>query len=384
MNLEGIAKPDTTPDSEADALPPLRSVHTESFPLLLAELQASIALTTYQAGKLVFLRPQDGKLNTHFREFEAPMGLAANNQILSIGTPGQISHFRNMPAVARKREPIGQVDACYMPRDSHTTGDILVHEMAYGEKDELWVVNTRFSCLCTIDAVNSFVPRWKPPFITGYSPNDRCHLNGLGMVDGKPKYVTALGETNTPTGWRANKKDGGILIDVPSGEIIARNLSMPHSPRWHNGKLWVLESGKGSLSIVDLQTGKYEAVATFPGFTRGLDFVGRFAFVGLSQVRETAVFSGIPITDKHIERNSGVWVINIETGQIVAFVKFEDALHEVFSVQILQGIVSPDLVNDELELIHGSYELPSKAMKLVEISNPETEKEKRNTPCSLI
>jgi uncharacterized protein (TIGR03032 family) len=370
MNLEGIAKPDTTPDSEADALPPLRSVHTESFPLLLAELQASIALTTYQAGKLVFLRPQDGKLNTHFREFEAPMGLAANNQILSIGTSGHISHFRNMPAVARKREPIGQVDACYMPRDSHTTGDILVHEMAYGEKDELWVVNTRFSCLCTIDAVNSFVPRWKPPFITGYSPNDRCHLNGLGMVDGKPKYVTALGETNTPTGWRANKKDGGILIDVPSGEIIARNLSMPHSPRWHNGKLWVLESGKGTLSIVDLHTGKHEAIATVPGFTRGLDFVGRFAFIGLSQVRETAVFSGIPITDKHIERNSGVWVINIETGQIVAFVKFEDALHEVFSVQILQGIVSPGLVNDEPEIIHSSYELPDHAMKYVETANP--------------
>ena len=126
-NQEGIAKPDSAPKTEASALPPLRSVHTESFPLILAELQASIALTTYQAGKLVFLRPQNGKLNTHFREFESPMGLAANNQILSIGTTSNIYHFRNMPAVAQKREPIGQVDACYMPRDSHTTGDILVH-----------------------------------------------------------------------------------------------------------------------------------------------------------------------------------------------------------------------------------------------------------------
>jgi uncharacterized protein (TIGR03032 family) len=367
---EGIAKPDSALEGEADALPPLRSVHTEGFPFLLAELQASIALTTYQADKLVFLRPQDGRLNTHFRAFDSPMGLAANHRFLSIGTPGHVYHYRNMPAVARKHEPIGQVDACYLPRDSHTTGDILVHEMAYGENDELWVVNTRFSCLCTLDNINSFVPRWKPGFITGYSTDDRCHLNGLGMVDGKPKYVTALGETNTPTGWRANKKDGGILIDVPSGEIIARNLSMPHSPRWHNGKLWVLESGKGTLSIVDLHTGKHEAIATVPGFTRGLDFVGRFAFIGLSQVRETAVFSGIPITDKHIERNSGVWVINIETGQIVAFVKFEDALHEVFSVQILQGIVSPGLVNDEPEIIHSSYELPDHAMKYVETANP--------------
>ena len=372
-NPSGVDKTDSSQGGDGDALPPLRSIHTESFPLLLAEMGCSIAVTTYQAGKLVFLRAQDGTLNTHFAAFDSPMGLAANQQVLSIGTPGQISHFRNMPAVAKKREPIGQVSACYMPRDSHTTGDILVHEMAYGDNDELWVVNTRFSCLCTLDNVNSFVPRWKPSFISGYSPNDRCHLNGLGMVDGKPNYVTALGETNTATGWRANKKDGGILIDVPSGEIIARNLSMPHSPRWHNGQLWVLESGKGTLSIVDLQTGKYEPIATLPGFTRGLDFYGPLAFIGLSQVRETAMFSGIPITEQAIERNCGVWVVNIQTGQVAAFVKFEEALQEIFAVQILPGILGPDLVNDDLEMIHSSYELPDEAMQYVEIPKPEQE-----------
>jgi uncharacterized protein (TIGR03032 family) len=260
-----------------------------------------------------------------------------------------------------------------MPRDTHTTGDILVHEMAHGNNDELWVVNTRFSCLCTLDNINSFVPRWKPAFISGYSPNDRCHLNGLGMVNGKPHYVSALGETNTATGWRANKKDGAILIDVPRGEIIARNLSMPHSPRWHNGQLWVLESGKGRLSIVDLQTGKHEAIATLPGFTRGLDFYGSLAFIGLSQVRETAVFSGIPITEQPIERNCGVWVVNIQTGQVVAFVKFEEALQEIFAVQILPGILGPDLVNDDLEMIHSSYELPDDAMKYVEMPQAKPE-----------
>ena len=372
-NPSGVDKTDSSQGGDGDALPPLRSIHTESFPLLLAEMGCSIAVTTYQAGKLVFLRAQDGKLNTHFAAFDSPMGLAANQQVLSIGTPGQISHFRNMPAVAKKREPIGQVNACYMPRDSHTTGDILVHEMAYGNNDELWVVNTRFSCLCTLDNVNSFVPRWKPSFISGYSPNDRCHLNGLGMVDGKPNYVTALGETNTATGWRAHKQDGGILIDVTSGEIIAHNLSMPHSPRWHNGQLWVLESGKGTLSIVDLKTGMHEPIATLPGFTRGLDFYGPLAFIGLSQVRETAMFSGIPITEQAIERNCGVWVVNIQTGQVVAFVKFEEALQEIFAVQILPGILGPDLVNDDLEMIHSSYELPDEAMQYVEIPKPEPE-----------
>lgn len=347
-------------------LPPLRSVHTENFSQILTQMHSSLAVTTYQAGKLVFLRPDGGKLNTHFRGFDSPMGLAANRQMLSIGTPGHISHFRNMPAVAAKREPIGMVDACYMPRDFHSTGDILVHEMAYGEHNELWIVNTRFSCLCTLDSVNSFVPRWKPPFITAYSPNDRCHLNGMGLVDGKPRFVTALGETDTPAGWRANKKDGGIIMEVPSGEIICRNLSMPHSPRWYDGKLWVLESGKGTLSIVDPKSGKHEPVAHMPGFTRGLDFFGPLAFIGLSQVRETAVFSGIPITEQNMERNSGVWVVNIQTGKVVAFVKFEDALQEIFAVQVLTGVQFPDLVNDELEVIHSTYELPDEAMKWVE------------------
>ncbi len=353
--------------------PPLRSVFTNSFPDILNQINATVAVTTYQAGKLVFLRAQGNQLNTHFRDFVSPMGLAANKHKLSIGTLGEISHFQNMPAVAAKREPLGMVDACFMPRESHITGDILVHEMAYGNEGELWVVNTRFSCLCTLDSINSFVPRWKPPFISAYSPNDRCHLNGMGLVDGKPRYVTALGETDTPAGWRDNKKDGGILMEVPSGNIITRGLSMPHSPRWHDGKLWVLESGKGTLSLVDHKTGRAEPVAFLPGFTRGLDFIGPLAFIGLSQVRETAVFSGIPITEQDIERNSGVWVVNIQTGNIVAFVKFEDALQEIFAVQLILGTLFPDLVNDDLEVIHSTYELPDEAMKLVEIPKPSAE-----------
>ena len=101
---------------------------------------------------------------------------------------------------------------------------------------------------------------------------------------------------------------------------------MPHSPRWYGGRLWVLHSGTGGLGGVDLATGRYDEVVKLPGFTRGLDFAGPLAFVGLSQVRESAVFSGIPIAERPVEeRCCGVWVIHIETGRVVAFVKFEDA-----------------------------------------------------------
>src|SRR5262249_23243338 len=156
-------------------------------------------------------------------------------------------------------------------------------------------------------------------------PGDCCHLNGLCVVDGRPKFVTALGETDEAGGLRSNKREGGILIDVEQQEVVARGLSMPHSPRWHLDRLWVLHSGTGGLGFVDLRAGRYESVAMLPGFTRGLSFAGPLAFVGLSQVRESAVFSGIAIAERpESERACGVWVVNVETGETVAFVKFED------------------------------------------------------------
>lgn len=354
------------PSSSSDQpeRPPLRSVHTTSFPPLLRQLGISLLITTYQAGKVVIIRDDGDHINTHFRDFQVPMGLALAGDRLAIGTRFQVWEFHNVPAAAGKLEPKGRHDACFLPRACHVTGNVRIHEMAWSS-DELWFVNTRFSCLCTLDRIHSFLPRWRPPFVTALTPEDRCHLNGLGMEDGKPRYVTALGDSDEPGGWRANKPRGGVLIDVPSGETIVRGLSMPHSPRSYAGKLWVLESGTGTFGLVDPATGRYEVIATMPGFTRGLDFFGHFAFIGLSQVRETAVFSGIPITESQTERTCGVWVIDIRNGQTVAFLRFEDALQEIFAVQVVPGHRYPDLINDDPTLLDDSFVLTDEALLAV-------------------
>ncbi len=257
-----------------------------------------------------------------------------------------------------------KVGGPFRSRSSHVTGNIQIHELAWGGGGELWVVNTRFSCLCTLDRSASFTPRWRPPFVRALEPTDRCHLNGLGMVDGRPRYVTALGETDAPAGWRANKAKGGVLFDVASGEVITRGLSMPHSPRWYAGRLWVCESGAGTLGYIDPNTGKYEPIAEVPGFTRGLDFCGRFAFVGLSQVRESAVFSGIPITERlaEHERTCGVCAIDLTTGQVVGLLRFETAVQEVFAVTVLPGRRYPDLINDDTKLLENSFTVPDAAL----------------------
>jgi uncharacterized protein (TIGR03032 family) len=217
--------------------------------------------------------------------------------------------------------------------------------------------------LCTLDRYHSFVPRWRPPFVTALAPEDRCHLNGLGVVNGQVRYVTALGETDTAGGWRANKKNGGILMEVPSGTVVQRGLSMPHSPRWHQGRLWLLESGTGTIGTVDLAAGRYEPIAAVPGFTRGLDFYGNLAFLGLSQVRETAVFSGIPLTERLTERTCGVWVVDLGTGRTVAFLKFEDAVQEIFAVQVVPQARFPDLINDDPTVLADSFVLPDDALR---------------------
>jgi uncharacterized protein (TIGR03032 family) len=236
--------------------------------------------------------------------------------------------------------------------------------MAWGHAEELWVVNTRFSCLCTLDRSASFTPQWRPPFVTALEPSDRCHLNGLGMRDGRPQYVTALGPTDAPGGWRENKARGGIVMDVATGEVLARELSMPHSPRWYAGRLWVCESGTGTIGIIDLATGRYHAVASVPGFTRGLDFAGNLAFVGLSQVRESAVFSGIPITErlKETERTCGVCVVDLSSGEPIALLRFEEGVQEIFAVQVLSGRLYPDLVNDNTNLLENSFVVPDAAL----------------------
>ncbi|HKB05522.1 MAG TPA: TIGR03032 family protein [Gemmataceae bacterium] len=358
---------------------PLRSVHTTTLPRLLHQVGISLLVSTYQAGKLIVVRADGDMANTHFRNFDTPMGLAFDRGRLAVGTKVHVWEFHDQPEVARRLDPPGRHDACFLPRYAQVTGQIAVHELAWADSrgqesgvrgqltpdscpltPELWAVNTRFSCLCTLDPRYSFVPRWRPPFVTALAPEDRCHLNGLGLRDGRPRYVTALGATDDSAGWRANKARGGILMDVPSGEIIARGLSMPHSPRWYDGRLWVLESGAGSLAVVDPASGRLEPVALLPGFTRGLDFFGPFAFVGLSQVRESALFSGIPITDrlKVEERACGVWVVDTRTGQTVAFLRFESGVQEVFAVQVLPALRYPEILTDESEVVASAFLLP--------------------------
>jgi uncharacterized protein (TIGR03032 family) len=342
------------------------SSHTNTFPVLLRELGISLLVSTYQAGKLIVVRAQEDGLNTHFRNFSSPMGVVYQQSTgrLAIGAKSEVWEFHNQTDVAPKLEPKEKCDAAFLPRRVHHSGDIRIHEMGFIGR-EIWAVNTRFSCLCTFDSESSFVPRWRPKFVTALAPEDRCHLNGMAIKDDKVKLVTCLGATDSPGGWRENKRDGGRVLDVESGETAVGGLSMPHSPRFHAGLVWVLESGHGTLSTADLKTGATQIIAKLPGFTRGLDFYGPFAFIGLSQVRESAVFSGIPLVEQlsESERTCGVYVVDLRSGATVAFLRFEGIVQEIFAVTVLPGIQFPDLINEPGETLDSSFVLPDEALE---------------------
>jgi uncharacterized protein (TIGR03032 family) len=332
---------------------------SDSFQSWLAQSGGSIAISTYQAGKLALVGWNGEQISLLLRQFSKPMGMAIEGNRIALATREQVLYFANADLLAYEflEQQPGRYDALYLPRAAYFTGDLNIHDLAFGD-DGLWVVNTRFSCLASLSKDFSFVPRWKPPFISEIVPEDRAHLNGLVMQDGKPKYVTALGATNTVGGWRDNKAQGGILMDVESGEILLNKLSMPHSPVLHNGYLWLLNSGLGELLRFNPHSGELEVVCVLPGFLRGLTCVGNYALVGLCQMRERHIFSDLPIEKRFLKLICGVAVVDLQAGKLVGVLEFVTGCQELYDIEFLPNVLRPNILNGDRPEIKEAFTAP--------------------------
>ena len=322
---------------------PLEITTSRQLPAWMAEQKLSIALTTYQIGKLFLLglKP-NGELSVFERTFNRCMGLCPTPNGFYMSSLHQTWRFEN---VFNKGEQQNGYDRLYVPQVGHTTGDLDIHDMAVDADGRLVFVNTLFGCLATLSDTHSFKPLWRPSFISKLAAEDRCHLNGLAMKDGRMAYVTAVGRCDVVDGWRDHRADGGIVIDVNTDEIVASGLSMPHSPRWHQGKLWLLNSGTGEFGHIDLESGRFVPVTFCSGYMRGLYFHGDFALVGLSKPRHNKTFSGLALDQNLKSRNAearcGVQVIDLRTGDIVHWLRFEGVVDELYDVIPLPGVHSP-------------------------------------------
>jgi uncharacterized protein (TIGR03032 family) len=308
----------------------------EGFGRWVEQAGATVVISTYQAGKIVLVSHDGQQMAVNIRDMHAPMGLAIEGSRMAVALRESVLVLADAPALASEIPglPRGFFEHLYLPRVTYSTGDIRAHEVAFG-REGLWVVNTRFSCLCSPSDEHAFEPRWRPKFVSACVPEDRCHLSGLAMEDGAPAYVTAHAATDTADGWRDHKARGGVVIDVASGEPFLRGLTMPHSPRIAGGALWVLDSGEGAIERVDRATGSRTTIAKLPGFTRGLCIVGSHALVGLSKIREAKVFGGLAIAAFLPQLVCGVAIVNTETGKTEGRLRFTSGCEEIFDVGIL-------------------------------------------------
>lgn len=305
--------------------------------------KVSLACTTYLTNRLLlFGRKPDGSLTVNERIFQRCMGLWSDAQTVWMSTVHQLWRLEN---ILRPGESYQGHDRLYVPKAGLTTGGLDTHDVVVEECGRVVFVATHFNCLGTTDERYSFRPLWRPPFISSLAPEDRCHLNGLAMEGGKCRYATAVSTTDVVDGWRARRRDGGVVMELPSGRVVVEGLSMPHSPRVHGGELWLLNSGEGQFGRVDRVGGKFQPLTDCPGYLRGLSFHGGYAVVGLSQARDQKNFGGLALGEKleqrGVEGMCGLQVIDLRTMEAIHWIRIEGSVSELYDVAVLPGVARP-------------------------------------------
>jgi uncharacterized protein (TIGR03032 family) len=328
----------------AGVIPPkVEFIVSPGLPEWLQRNRTSFGFTSYQTGQLflVGLMP-DGSISLNQQNYSQAMGLCWDKRSLYLASKFQIWRLENMLRPGQVGND--RFDAVFVPRNAHTTGDLDVHELAIDSAGQVVFANTSFSCLATLDPVHSFRALWKPDFISELAPGDRCHLNGIAMLDGAPAYVTTIAGTDEPGQWREHRVDGGLLIDVRTGNIVAEGFSMPHSPRTIGDMVYLLDSGRGYIVEVDPIKGTSKDLAFVPGFMRGLEIYAGFAFVTLSKPRY-GTFAGLPLDAELHARGLAAWcgvmIIDLSTGGLVEWFRLEGDITELFDVTALPSIAAP-------------------------------------------
>ncbi|HEY2034705.1 MAG TPA: TIGR03032 family protein [Rhizomicrobium sp.] len=338
---------------------PLEVDTSPNFAQWLGALDVSLVFTAYQSSKLVFVGRELESEKLTFSEGNnilrcMGLGVHASGRALTVATKNQLVRFDNRVPPALTYE--GH-DAIFAPHRVWVTGYLDTHDVAMMANKSLLFVNTAYSCVATVIDGYSFRPFWQPPFISALEHEDRCHLNGMAVANDRPYFATAVSDTDTPKGWADRMADGGVLLDVVSGATLMNGLSMPHSPRIHNGRLWMLQTGLGALGWVDLATREFHQIAFCPGFARGLAFFGDYAVVCLSLPRsDEKDFSHLPLGKALEERGEeprcGLMVVDIRNGETVAWLTATVGARELFDVGFLPGARNPRVIDFQNEEIN--------------------------------
>lgn len=346
----------------------------------LEDVGGSFVFSSYKRNQVIFVGSSTHKETKNtvpsiwISDFLRPMGMCVSKLptgqlAFAVGSANVLwEHVENGPRESHD-DKFSDFDNSFIPRGLHVINDIDCHDVAYA--DQLYFVSALFGCVCTISKTGSFKVYWSPPWQSKIAAEDRCHLNGMALRDGKPRYVSAIARTDVRGGWRENRTTGGVIFDVVENKLVCKDICMPHSPRWHNGKLWVLESGTGYLGYVDFSKTttsknpltdeeethhKFVPLAFIPGYLRGLSFMSHYALIGSSLDRHEKVFQDIPlgknIKSKGVTAKCGIFIVDLDTNDVVHEVLFsqdvKDPINEIYDVCAISGFrrVMAENIND--------------------------------------
>jgi uncharacterized protein (TIGR03032 family) len=309
---------------------------SDGFVEWLASENVSLALTM---GNMLALigRDREGGLRVATRPYPTAAGLATDgSRTFYLASGWQLIRFEDA-LLEGTRDAEGH-DRLFMPQKAVTIGALVTYDIAVPATGAPLFTSALCNCVAMPSRRLNFTAVWKPPFVTDLVGEDRCHLTGLALDGAKLAYVTCAAESNVAGGWQDSLNSGGVVVDVEANDVLAKGISLPHSPRIHDGQLYVAAAGDGALLRVDRATGDREVVVQLPGLVRGLDFSGQFAVVGCSKVHEDGPYVGVPIggLDATGQRN-GVTVVDLRTGRAVHELIFEGASGEVFGVSLIRG-----------------------------------------------
>lgn len=324
------------------------------FPLWLRENKCNIVVSCYRKNRLFCIGMQgSGHVSTYFATVLRPMGLAyddTDGTILS-SERGNITTFKCKGSETCPQ--YGYFDKLYLPTHVFLSSDTDIHDLRIGADSKLYYVSARFNSICMPSTENSFDVHWIPPWIStvdGMPPaEDRCHLNGMAIVDGLPRFVTSSCISDYSGAWREHHGEG-VVYDILNETIVASGLWAPHSPNWYDGKLWIAEAGTGQFGYVDLVERKFVAKKFLPGFIRGITIYNNFALINTSMDRHDYAFKDLPlghlVEQSGARVRSGVWIIDMNTFDVRHTFEFIDPTSELYDI-----IVLPDTDRAKIEAI---------------------------------
>lgn len=333
--------------------------YTRNFPLWLLEHNCSILISTYKAHKLLCLGIDEktSKVSLIFTNLLRPMGISYDqitNTIYSSNL-GNIVQYEN--SGLDKHEQWGNFDALFVPKRVDYGSDVDIHDLRVSINDnnrKIYYVSASLNSILTVSDHKSFDVFWTPKFISRNPDSklkifreDRCHLNGLALVDNKPKYVTAACMRDYYYAWKEHHGEG-VVIDIETDEVVCSGLWAPHSPIWYNNRLYIGEAGTGQFGFVDLEKKEFIPKKFLPGFIRGISCHNNFALINISNDRHDTCFAHLPLghilKEKGQKSLCGICVVNLDTFEIVNHFEFQ-GLTEIYDITVLPNIIRPRIAD---------------------------------------